>query len=225
MSILDILFGKQHNKRKKLNHVETKPRINEVTESAEQHISALLKQATKLKQEGKTDDAIQCLRDAFAKIKNCSEVYSIDTYLRLPLYLQQAGRNDEAWSEFNNLLINTGQLGSGDTVLPMDHSKIYDKMRLFLQREKRFLEAVRFGILSYFSWAIGLELQGRFDELCHLKDSETVEHEIIKLLKKTDRVESLQELTALVTNKLETPSTTSLADLARNIDTIIYRKD
>ncbi len=41
--------------------------------------------------------------------------------------LQKAGRNDEAWSEFNRL-ITTGYPGQiGGLVLPMDHSQIYDK--------------------------------------------------------------------------------------------------
>ena len=114
--------------------------------------SDLLKMATEKRNAGDINAAIELLRKAYVEIGNDSIVYSVSTFLRLPLYLQQAGHTDEAWREFN-LLLTRGfpKQVTNPALLPMEHCQIYDKMRLFLQREKKFDLAVRFGVLSYIS--------------------------------------------------------------------------
>src|SRR5258708_2090283 len=99
--------------------------------------SELLKQATRERDEGNLDAAVETLRRAYGEIAQSYVAYSVDTFLRLPLYLQKAGRNDEAWREFNLLLTRgfPNQIQNLE-LLPMEHSQIFDKMRLFLQREK-----------------------------------------------------------------------------------------
>jgi tetratricopeptide (TPR) repeat protein len=98
----------------------------------------LLKQATARKQAGDLDRAVELLREAYKQIEQGNIGYPVDTFLRLPLYLQQAGRTDEAWQEFN-LLLKRAQANeiSSPEVAPMECSTIYDKMRLFLQRERK----------------------------------------------------------------------------------------
>jgi hypothetical protein len=116
----------------------------------------LLKVATQKRDAGDINAAIELLRRAYSEIASSHVSYPVSTFLRLPLYLQEAGCAGEAWKEFESLLTHAypNQLRNSE-VLPMEHSQIYDKMRLFLQREKRFDLAVRFGILSYMSWAVG----------------------------------------------------------------------
>lgn len=116
----------------------------------------LLKKATSKKKEGDFDNAIKLLKLAYKEISKGPMVYPVDTFLRLPLYLQAAKRNDEAWREFNFLLTKGYPNQMSDLeFIPMDHSIIYDKMRLFLQREGKPELAIKFGIFSFLSWAIG----------------------------------------------------------------------
>jgi len=110
----------------------------------------LLKDATVKKNQGDIDQAIQALREAIALMdqeKAQSRIeYSIEHYLRLPLYLQEAGRPRDAWVEFNNLLISHPE--------PGNLAMTYDKMRLFLQREGSNDRAITFGIFSIVCRAI-----------------------------------------------------------------------
>jgi len=123
--------------------------------------NGLLKEATALKKAGNLDAAIAKLREAYAAISTTNFTYDVKPFLRLPLYLQEAGRNDEAWKELNNLLLGFPNQLRNNEVLPMTHSIVYDKMRLFLQREKKVEKVVLFSMFSYLCWMKGLSLQSR----------------------------------------------------------------
>jgi len=109
----------------------------------------LLKGATAKKKAGDLESAINVLKMAYKAIEKQGGGYTVEVFLRLPMYLQAAGRSDEAWNELARLLKGgySGQLKSAD-VLPMEHTLIYDKMRLFLQREGKHDQAVGFGICA-----------------------------------------------------------------------------
>jgi hypothetical protein len=62
----------------------------------------LLKEATALKKEKKFAQACSKLREAYSA--EGSENLMIEDRLRLPMYLQLAGQNDEGWKELNRLL-------------------------------------------------------------------------------------------------------------------------
>ena len=130
----------------RIGDVVVRPRTEE-----EERIRELLKEATALK-DADPDGVIDILRDAYALIASTNTAHTLETFLRLPLYLQKVGRSDEAWKEFNDLL------DDGYPNMPSDEaswsgmrSSVLDKMRLFLQREKRFPESVQYGILSIIS--------------------------------------------------------------------------
>ena len=65
----------------------------------------LLKQATAQKNAGDLPSAIKSLKIAYEELNKNSMLYPIQTYLRLPLYLQEAEIKDEAWEEFNKLIL------------------------------------------------------------------------------------------------------------------------
>ena len=74
---------------------------------------------------------------------------SIDVLLRLPRYLQKAAKSEEGWQEFNKLLKSrSSKTPEWERLWHLEQSTVYDKMRLFLQREKRFSSAVLFGVSS-----------------------------------------------------------------------------
>ncbi|MGI8545112.1 MAG: hypothetical protein ACR2MD_16765, partial [Aridibacter sp.] len=170
------------------------PERNEVRSAKD-----LLKMATEKKESGNVDEAIELLRKAYTAIGNDHIVYSVSTFLRLPLYLQKAGRNDEAWREFN-LLLTRGYPNQIQNVelLPMEHSQIYDKMRLFLQRENKYDLAIRFGISSFISWAVGLHRQKRKSELKEYIERENIEVTVIALLRKAKKLKLKDKLTEVV---------------------------
>ena len=93
--------------------------------------------------------AVRLFRKARKQAALSGMDHGIDVFLRLPRYLQDAGRSEEGWKEFRNLLANGyPNMQEGDRARHRMQSAIYDKMRLFLQREKRFSSAVLFGALS-----------------------------------------------------------------------------
>ena len=146
-------------------------------------ISDNLKEATYKKNSGDVESAIILLRKAYLEISKTTISYPVETFLRLPLYLQAINKTDEAWQEFNNL-IEFGfpnQMKDHDLV-PFDESAIYDKMRLFLQREGKNDLAIIFGILSYLKIGVALHRQQRIKEFSiHKKEIEVY---ILPLLKK-----------------------------------------
>jgi hypothetical protein len=117
----------------------------------------------------------------------------VETFLRLPLYLQYAERSAEAWSEFQDLLRNGFHLMASDPLLsPMVHATIYDKMRLFLQREQQALLALAYGLASHYSWGLGLYLQKRKEELkAHLNSDK--ERKVIEGLLKKASAQDFEE--------------------------------
>lgn len=148
--------------------------------------------------------------------------YTIDPFLRLPLYLQQAGKNDEAWSEFNRLLVEgyPNQMKIRE-LIPMNHSAIYDKMRLFLQRENKPRESVKFGVFAYLSWGLGLHYQERKKELrTHISKSSIVAM-LEGLLKKAKMPHLKNELVKIVMLEIKEFPNINLANIGKQIDQIV----
>lgn len=183
----------------------------------------LLKEATAKKKAGDLKNAIKLLKEAYKEINRSSTVYPVDVFLRLPMYLQEAKRNDEAWREFK-LLLTKGYPNpmNNPELIPMDHSIIYDKMRLFLQREGKNELAVRFGILSYLSWAIGLYKQRRNNELKAYIFKENLENTIRKLLKKAKKEDLVERLSAIVEEQIKRLPNIDFGELTKQIDGVIF---
>lgn len=163
----------------------------------EEEAKKLLKEATKLKDQKDLESAILCLRKAYDLMADSSISYSTTTYLRLPLYLQQAGHFEESIDEFETLLNETPDKIARELshisktnqkgLSYMSYSTIYDKMRLVYQREKYFNEAIYYQILSITSRAVGLKIQKRIDELAHFTDGDFLIKNIEKLLIKAKK--------------------------------------
>ncbi len=118
------------------------------TNPEEERARQLFKDATAASYEDSAR-AVVLFHEACEQAALSGRDFGIDVFLRLPRYLQECGRSDEGWREFNNLL-TTGypNMPEGDRNQYYREAAIYDKMRLFLQREKRFATAVTFGAKS-----------------------------------------------------------------------------
>jgi tetratricopeptide (TPR) repeat protein len=175
----------------------------------------LLKLATEYKEKGDYNKAIDILKEAYVSISKTNIEYPIETYLRLPLYLQIAKRLDEAIIAFNELL--------SSTAFNMYHSIIYDKMRLFYQRENQSEKAIKFGIFSFLKWAEGLNEQDRKQELKYHLSQSNIKETIIKLLKKAKLDYLEKELLKVIKDHIENISEINYSSLSDEIDKLLLQ--
>jgi hypothetical protein len=181
-----------------------------------------LRQATQKKDEGNINEAIELLKTAYKEIAKTNVDYPIETFLRLPLYLQTAGRSKEAWEEFNKLLEN-GYPNENriKELIPMHESHIYDKMRLFLQREKEFDNAVSYGVFSLISEILGLYNQKSTNELKETSDISYIIDRVTPLLKKSKKLHLLNDLTKIIQNQLNKLPNVSFEYLRQEIEILL----
>lgn len=126
----------------------------------------LLKQASARRDAGELDAAIRLLHNAYEEILQANALFPVEDFLRLPIYLHQAGRPREAWKEFNTLLFQGYPNQARDVILiAQDRSKIFDKMRLFLEADGKPDIAAVFGIFALVCKGIKLHHEGRAREL------------------------------------------------------------
>jgi len=164
----------------------------------------LLKEASQKKRDGDIDGAIVLLESAYKELDKNSWDFPIEVYLRLPMYLQESGKKHEAWREFHRLIlwVNSKPRYSHE-VTPMELSAIWDKMRLFLQRDGKKEDAITFGVWSYLSWAKGLHQQKRTSELETYTNNENITKSMSPLLKKAGKESLLERIIKLVSDSLK----------------------
>lgn len=121
----------------------------QMTATIDEESAELLREATRLKGEKDWNGAIEALKKADARTGTVG--------VRLPLYLQQAGRFEEAMIGFNKLLSEVESQAAKDfshhperfwkgfSYYPRSH--IYDKMRLACKRQKLPEEAAKYEVL------------------------------------------------------------------------------
>jgi hypothetical protein len=166
-------------------------------------VQKLLKEASQKKRNGDLDGAIALLKAAYKELDRHSWSFPIEVYLRLPLYLHEAGRKDEAWEELNRLTlwVNSKPRYSPE-VTPMELSAIWDKMRLVLQREGKNDYALQFAVWSYLSWAVGLYIQKREGELKAYKAKTNIEKTLKTSLRKTGKEFLTDRLVKVISDSL-----------------------
>jgi hypothetical protein len=104
----------------------------------------LLKKATQLKKSKQYVEACEKLREAY-KAPGSKDLM-VKELLRLPMYLQLAGKNDDGWREINELNVKFVDVYS--------QAEIANQMRVFLQKEKQFQKAILFSV-----WAMAKEIE------------------------------------------------------------------
>lgn len=162
---------------------------------------SLLRKATRLHDAGDLEKSITTLHKAYKAIRKEGKwSHPIEIYLRLPLYLQEAGHPNEAWKEFNNLLrVGYFKEEPYKECITSDASRIYDKMRLFLHREKNFKEAVSYGLASHFmrckAWYMMKEVDLLLKQMC-VEEEEAVTRALLKKAKCLDLADEIMKTIA-----------------------------
>lgn len=170
----------------------------------------LLKKATLLKRTGDWDGAIQALREAYKSAKSEGVSYGADVYLRLPKYLYEAGRPDEAWSEYNRALTEgLDRANSTKEMAEVNQSLIYGSMAGQLKKEKKFYDAAMYQAVSALSWEKGMLVQKRESEL----DIDSLQKTIEQTLKKSSYKEAHDAFITLVKEALVNPKSHQVAGL------------
>jgi hypothetical protein len=166
-------------------------------------VDEVLKKASIMKKKNHMDAAIDMLRLAYEIIIEINGMYSHTTYLKLPQYLEAANRKDEAWQEFNKLL-NEGYPNRtvNPGIIATENSVIYDKMRLFLQRDDKKKLAIKYEIYSHLSWMCGLYLLDRKSELEGTTSDETIRYRINSVVKKAELNSVAEKLVSLVNEQI-----------------------
>src|SRR5208337_327025 len=178
----------------------------------------LLKQATVKKQAGDIDAAIELLRKAYARMAKVNAGATVATYLRLPLYLQAANRPEEAWREFQKLLTN-GYPNQIEETKSIDTWQIYDKMRLFLQRERNHREAAKHAVFSHFYQCLSMHEQKRRINLKTLMSKAAV-RELVEEFFELDRNRE-DELASLLLAHLSCLPKIDIVSLGSQIDAVV----
>lgn len=170
----------------------------------------LMKEATQLKKSGDWEGAIKALRQAYTNARSEGVSYGADAYLRLPKYLYEAGRPDEAWTEYNRAITNglDGQTPSNE-MAEVNHSQIYGSMAGQLKKEKKFYDSAIYQAASALSWEKGMLAQKRNSEL----DFDSLQKTLKQSLKKHDANEVHEQFMALVKEAVSNPKNHEVADL------------
>lgn len=154
MGLFDFFKSKSDVEMVDSSCKETETHVTEHDPKYDVYIDQLLKEAVAHKNNKEFDVAVEKLKAAF-ELMIPDELYgvAVEKRVRLPQYLQLAGRNDEAWNELNNLILF---IGEHDEPIKkyFSYSYVYDKMRLHLERRKKFQPAIMLGIESYVFGAI-----------------------------------------------------------------------
>ncbi|SES24485.1 pentatricopeptide repeat domain-containing protein (PPR motif) [Vreelandella subterranea] len=179
-------------------------------------ISSLHKEATAAINEKDFEGAVERLQKAYAMMVEARTDYPIERYLRLPNYLQQAGRMEEAEAIFQEML-STWQQGN-------EKASIHNQMRIAYGREKRFDIATVHGMHSILWRCISYT-----EHRTPLPKEEwaTLEHwkpEVEKLLKRTKQTELLDQVLDKLQVFLANPDRDQLKKTADEIESIIQAR-
>lgn len=126
--------------------------------SEDEEVSAHHREATQLKDAGNLNKAIAALQKAQNLMRRSNVANTTEGWLRLPLFLQQGGRFDEAMEEFNRLLVETDARIAKEFSHQPEFAQhgfthhvratIYDKMRVACKRQKLPDEVEKYKALS-----------------------------------------------------------------------------
>ena len=176
-----------------------------------------LKDATKHKKAGNWEKAIDSLKRGYKKAKAERVTYSSSYYLRLPKYLYEAGRSDEAWAEYNKMLTNgfdDGELYPKSVY--MAQSQIYGSMSGQLKKENKLFESAIYSAVSSLLWEKEMLEQGRASEV----EVNSVIASIDKLLKKTCKNNERELFLSIVRSALCTPRSIGATELMRELQSL-----
>jgi hypothetical protein len=138
--------------------------------------------------------------------------YSSQNACRLPLYLSEANRNEEAWTLFGDVLKKSDRHTLG---------YVLDKMRLFLQRNGKVLESVKYGVMAHI--AEMRNVKKLLSEGVDVNPSPMGKEQIEKLLKKAKRPELINEVDSVSKKHYARLPNLDLDCISRDMNDVLYK--
>ena len=207
MGFLSKLFGKKEEVEISVN--VSKP------DNFDSPTSKLLKEATQKKKEGDLPGAIVCLKSAYKIMCENPEWFSAESACRLPMYLNENKQAQEAWDTFLDIVKRSDRYS---------FSVVYNKMRLFLQRSGKTLEAVKYGVFAYLAdMANGYfnnEEAKEYGGSPVQKLSKMPEEEIGKLLKKAKKPELAPKIKVIADKYFKQIQDVNFVELSNELDAV-----
>ncbi len=180
-------------------------------EGPEQKISNLHKKATAAIAEKNLEEAVAYLEEA-QKLMAVEEGYPIERYLRLPNYLQQAGRMTDAEAIFKELLA-TWQQG-------YEQSAIHSQWRIACNRERDYHGACLHGVHSILWTCVSCAEQERLPEEWQIADHWS--SDLAKLLKRAKKTEQLDSVLERLAPFFAEPRRDAVASTLHSVQELLY---
>lgn len=166
-------------------------------------IKELSVQAAAYKRQGDMELATDSLKKMYKEIGHTTTDHGVDTFLRLPMYLQKAGKVNEAWEELNKLLEKGYPNQSTDPgIIAHNRADIYYKMRVFLEREEKWEYAIVYAFFFFLSRGIAFHLQHRKEDSEYIMSHRPHDDTIARLLRKLDKEDLQKNLQRVVEKAL-----------------------
>ena len=218
-----VVFGT--SKYKPPSASGTTPAPLHTTPPKETRADDWLKEAAELKDGDDFEGAIRMLRRAYEEIKRDKALYPIDAFLRLPLYLQQAGKAKDAWQEFTNLLFRGYPNQPKDLALiAQDRAKVFEKMRHFHEREGRADVGEVYGTFSLVCKGIASHKDGRKQEVKAWFTKDTCGEYVEGLNKYPGNLGHLQPIKLAIIEELRRYPDVNFDKLAERLDRALAGK-
>ena len=134
--------------------------------------------------------------------RRAADAGTVAARIRCAVLLHSCGRHDEARAAFDALLRDP-LLGGSASVRPMVESHIYDTMRVCLEREGAFADALAPALLCYSCRGHFYRLQGRRRELAQLRSMACFDGQFEPLFRRAAALQLLPVARALVERSLQ----------------------
>ncbi len=208
-----------YHKRKRVDFVlETRANDNSFLKYNE-----LMKESTALKKAGKLEEAVGKIEEAYKEAQEKNLTLTVTDYFKFASYLQKAGKNEEAWALFNDLI----RASASD---PMSLSQVYEKMGLFRERGNNPRDAIKYCVLSSIYWCLGLHGQvtqfgftDRKPELTRCKKN--IAEGCGKALKKAGCEHLEEDLRKIVKEHMKEFPNIRISDVVRDINKLVSEKN
>jgi len=148
----------------------------------------LMKDATKYKYTD-IEKSIRIIRNA---IKVCPSCARFEGFFRLIKYLAKANKHNEVIKEFQNLLNKVNSDYFGEPYI--SHSEIYLGMSDYFFKEKQFIDALYYSVLSFWNAIVRTSFIGKEKHLKYLLSEQYNYPVINKILSKVQNVNSSKVL-------------------------------
>ncbi len=153
-----------------------------------------------------------------------AEILQGKASLKLASYLQIAGRGNDAWKKYNQILQETMRMVDDNEQLTY-LSAIYDKMMLFLEKEGKFQQAVISGIFAHIMLSLSLYRHKQYEAFReYISDSSL--HFLVDYLLINSKYEKYgEEIISVIKESLKCLPKINLHNLGEKINKLLNQCD